>query len=245
MSSNSVAVIATFLLSFLSFLVLPTVIGAYAVVTVFAAIFALALLYAWFLVRRSEAKPRMSPELASMLKKEWEKIVGNGFDNIEVESKYANVQRPLPPKIKEISERIAVEIEAARTRGNKDIWNGARFKLMHFIEGRTTDYEKVTLTLFLEKSDYSDFLAMKEYLDQADDIDDIHISRREHFVALDEAKEHVIPELHSDIGVALLVVTADNYLVLTKRKERLAVSAGLIHFSCHEGMARGGENPGL
>jgi hypothetical protein len=178
----------------------------------------------------------------NLLEHDWQKITGNGIDVIkEIRSYYRNVESPCAKELADLSNQIAKGIESRNTKGDMAIWDGERFRLVEFSEGRTAE-ENLELTLTFENSRYSNFLATIQYLEQEITVDGKKMSRRGYYLRNTNPRENIVPDLVSDFGVSLLVVTSDKKFVFTKRKA-LAVSPHQIHLSCHEGLARGGANP--
>ncbi|MEM3538468.1 MAG: winged helix-turn-helix transcriptional regulator [Nitrososphaerales archaeon] len=178
------------------------------------------------------------------LKIQWTKIAGDlRFPIYLEESVYRKKRRKISNEVESISKKIAERIAEMRAKGNITIWNGERFRLYKFIEGRTEKEERVTLKLYFEDMMYSDFLAAKEFLDRTINWKGKRITRRKYYLEIFDPAREIIQEIPSDFGIGVIVITKDPYLVLTRRRETLAVSPGLLHVSIHEGMARGGPRP--
>lgn len=184
--------------------------------------------------KKVESKPRMMDEKKSLppvvsdglfqigkLRGTWFPLDGDGtveycLENITTH--YISSAEELPEELQRRKEQIAQEQQERKAQGLPFAWNGDIYNLTRFVIGREPVHEEMTLDLWFRPSDYYTFLATNKSLD------DPAIRMK----YLNEPNWYEpIPFFSNSFGVALVVVTKDDYCLLTLRSPYQAIQANI------------------
>ena len=184
--------------------------------------------------KQLEAKQRMTDEKKPLppvvsnglfqigkLQGTWFPLDGDGTAEYRLElitTHYIAAVEELPEELQRRKEQIAQEQQERKEQGLPFAWNGDTYNLARFVIGREPVHEEMTLDLWFRPSDYYTFLATNKSLDDP--------SIRTKY--LQEPNWYQpIPFFSNSFGVALVVVTKDDYCLLTQRSPYQAIQANL------------------
>ncbi|PRX97691.1 hypothetical protein CLV72_10541 [Allonocardiopsis opalescens] len=155
-------------------------------------------------------------------------VEGDGERAIEEENVRVMVdpvEVELPLALARDREKIAAEQERLRATGRDHAWIGLRYAVDDLVISRIGPQEHPTVTLRLKYSDYYTFLATQKpgyrrlYVDGRD-------------------PRNVPNFMRSSFGLNVAIVTADGWLVVSRRSDRLGVGKGVWNSSANEGLHR-------
>ena len=151
----------------------------------------------------------------------WFPLDGDGTVEYRLEhitTHYIPSVEQLPEELLKRKEKIAQEQQERKAQGLPFAWNGDTYNLARFVIGREPVHEEMTLDLWFRPSDYYTFLATNKSLD------DPAIRMK----YLNEPNWYEpIPFFSNSFGVALVVITKDDYCLLTQRSPYQAIQANL------------------
>jgi hypothetical protein len=151
----------------------------------------------------------------------WFPLDGDGTAEYRLEhitTHYISSVEDLPEDLQKRKEQIAQEQQERKAQGLPIAWNGATYNLARFVIGREPVHEEMTLDLWFRPSDYYTFLATNKSLDDP-------VIRMKY---LNEPNWYEpIPFFSNSFGVALVVVTKDDYCLLTQRSPYQAIQANI------------------
>jgi hypothetical protein len=175
------------------------------------------------------------------LKAKYINLYGTGnyvFKKENVRCVFDRKEVVLPEDLENI--RIGIEltqIELAK-KAKKEHWNSDLLGLKSFVRGRTDDEKNLSLNLIFYLSNYYRNLATGGSLSTKvfDDISGNFVTVRQKY--LDHAYwEEVVPILAAAFGVALSVITNDNFLLVAKRASTgMGSWRGHYHCAMNEGL---------
>lgn len=144
----------------------------------------------------------------------------------------------LPREVAEWREQIVIEQRRRRNLGEEYIWAGPRYAVDDFIIARVGIEENPEVTLRLKHSDYYTFLATQQ-LDR-----ELSSGATLRSLYLDGRDPRDVPDfMRSSFGLNVALVTADGWLVVSRRSKRLGVGKGLWNSSANEGLHRHLDSP--
>jgi len=139
----------------------------------------------------------------------------------------------LPEEILEWKREIEREQEELRRRGDKHYWNGNRYAIEKVTISRKADTEAPIIFLRLQQTDYYTFLAAQQ-LDRP--FADGTTPRSRY---LDDKDPLSVPAFMScSLGTNIAVITADKYLIFSKRSESVGPHPGFWNSSANEALSR-------
>jgi hypothetical protein len=158
-------------------------------------------------------------------------------ENVRVVVNPVNVK--LPAEVAQWRDVIVDRQLRLRHEGREHVWNGPRYAVEDFFATRVGPVESPEVTLRLKHSDYYTFLAAQRLDDQLSDGGTL---RSEY---LDGRDPREVPEfMRSSFGLNVAVVTADDWLVVSRRSSRLGIGQGQWNSSANEGLHRNLDGPG-
>lgn len=167
------------------------------------------------------------------LKTTWMIIDGDGegeYTPKTIATHYEGHPLELPEDLEKRKKEIAKDENAKKKAGKPFLWNGDRYFLEKFVINRTEQTENLALHLWFRPTDYYTFLATNISLDDES-------LRKEYLSNVDW--ELTAPKYFSnDFAVYLLVITSDEYVVLTKRSNTVGVYPNVYSSSLTEGISR-------
>lgn len=173
----------------------------------------------------------------------WKVVYGDGVEKIEqIRTKYIKTPQNVHKRINELAIEKALWIEQERIRNIK-IWNGKRFRLIDLKLGGTGSDERLMIDLTFCPSEYSDFLATQEFLNERGNYENTNLLGWEFLGQNYNPLKQVSPDVVSDFAILLLVITKDNKVIISLRFKDVVDSPSLLHTSVHEGLQREIENP--
>lgn len=120
-----------------------------------------------------------------------------------------------------------------REAGENYAWNGRMYAVEDLIISRIGSNEESSVTLILKYSDYFTFLATQQ-LDRR-----LPGGATPRSLYVEGRKPREIPDfMKSCFGLNVAVVTADNWLVISRRSNEVEVGKGLWNSSVNEGLSR-------
>ncbi|SCL35708.1 hypothetical protein GA0070616_5297 [Micromonospora nigra] len=145
----------------------------------------------------------------------------------------------LPLELVEWRSEVLAEQERRRRSGEVNHWNGPCYAVDDLIVSRTGPREEPEITLILKYSDYHTFLTTQR-LDRR--FRDGSTPRSRY---LDGREPCDVPDfMRTTFGLNMAVVTADGWLVLSWRSNRLGSGQGLWNSSANEGLSRDKDGAG-
>jgi len=143
----------------------------------------------------------------------------------------------LPVELSDRNMQIQMQEEEKKREGLKFDWNGKRYSLQRFIISRTKLEENLKLSLFFKPSDYYSFLATNMSLDEEILYKGKMVSLRDRYIA-DTDWTKPIKYFSNSFGINLMIITSDNYLIITQRSEHVASRSQQFNASVNEGLSR-------
>lgn len=184
--------------------------------------------------KKAESEPGMKDEKKSFLPMAsdglfqigkrrgiWLPLDGDGTVAYRLENittHYLSAAEELPEEFQKRKERVAQEQQERKAQGLPFAWNGDIYNLTRFVMGREPIHEEMTLDLWFRPGDYYTFLATNKSLDDP--------AIRAKYFAKPNWYEP-IPFFSNSFGIALVVVTKDNYCLLTLRSPYQAIHANI------------------
>ena len=151
----------------------------------------------------------------------WFPLDGDGtaeYRLANITTHYIAAIEELPEELQRRKEQIAQEQQERKAQGLPFAWNGDTYNLARFVIGREPVHEEMTLDLWFRPSDYYTFLATNKSLDDP--------AIRTKYLQEPNWYEP-IPFFSHSFGIALVVVTKDDYCLLTQRSPYQAIQANL------------------
>lgn len=167
------------------------------------------------------------------LKTSWMIIDGDGegeYAPQTVITHYEGHELELPEDLANRKKEIQKEENAKKKAGKPFLWNGDRYFLDKFVINRTDLYENLSLHLWFRPTDYFTFLATNISLD-----DD---KLRETYIKDVDWTTTAVPYFSNDFAVYLMIITADEYIILPKRSDAVGVYKNAYSSSLTEGVSR-------
>lgn len=181
-----------------------------------------------------------TPEVFVLGKTEipWLVVDGDGELSYNKESIIINVDNNpivLPPDIQKIRESIEKREMSKKRKGENYTWNGPLYALERYVIGRTVPGEQMEVIFTLRPTDYYNFLATVMNLDT-------NLLKPPHFLTI--RKKYLdghdlsqpIPFLANGFGIALVVITGDRKMILTRRHNNVGARPGELDVSVVEGV---------
>lgn len=143
-------------------------------------------------------------------------IDGDGqfeFKPENIECRIIHEKKELPSELEAIKNEIAEQEAEKEAQGLEYKWNGPLYGLAKYRHSRTADKEDMTVLFNFFKTDYYTFMATNMQLDR---MLDSGKSIGEKFIPYEQL-EKVEPILANGFGIALVVITSDENIILTKR----------------------------
>ncbi|MCO1593941.1 hypothetical protein M8C17_02070 [Micromonospora sp. RHAY321] len=138
----------------------------------------------------------------------------------------------LPEEMARWRAEIAAEQERRRSTGEESAWNGAMYAVEDLVISRSGPNEEPDVTLILKHSDYYTFLATQR-LDRR-----FPGGATPRSLYLDGREPRQIPDfMRSSFGINMAVVTADNWLVVSRRSPRTATGQDMWAPSVNESLS--------
>jgi hypothetical protein len=165
-------------------------------------------------------------------------IEGDGEHEISLEHVEIHVESQpltLPADLRHVRDRIEMEQKDNRASGRPHLWNGLNYAVRKLTVSRTPMDEVPEICLTLQPSDYYNFLAAKEVLENDELVPGSSLTFREKYLA-DFDWTHPVPEMSSSFGVNVAVVTNDNQLVVCQRSQVVGSRPGAFAVSANEGL---------
>ena len=149
----------------------------------------------------------------------WISLDGDGTAEYRLENittRYISSVEDLPEELQKRKESIAREQQERKEKGLSSAWNGEIYQLDHFVIGREPVQEEMTLDLWFRPSDYYTFLATNKSLDDPE-VRAKYLQEPDWF--------EPAPFFSHSFGIALVVVTKDEYCLLTQRSSYQSINA--------------------
>ncbi|MCZ7373561.1 hypothetical protein [Micromonospora sp. WMMC250] len=138
----------------------------------------------------------------------------------------------LPEEMARWRAEIAAEQERRRSNGEESAWNGAMYAVEDLVISRVGPHEQPDVTLILKHSDYYTFLATQR-LDRR-----LVGGATPRSLYVDGRQPGQIPDfMRSSFGMNVAVVTADNWLVVSRRSARTATGQDMWAPSVNESLS--------
>jgi len=162
-------------------------------------------------------------------------IDGDGqseFNPENIECRVIDDRVDLPTEIESIKQEIADEEAMKEKQGLQHKWNGPLYGLAKYRHGRTTDVEGMSVLFNFFKTDYFTFMAsnmqLKRKLMSGETIGEAYIPHNQ--------LEKVQPILANGFGVALVIITSDENIILTQRTFNTGPRGSEMDISVVEGV---------
>ncbi|MEV6346321.1 hypothetical protein [Actinoplanes sp. NPDC051851] len=178
-------------------------------------------------------------------------VEGDGQAVLEPENVVIDLRagtREPPPAVVALRQRIRRQLNAARRSPDDQVtgWNSTTLvSLDGYRVSRSPDREDIVLHLETHTTDYATFAATALSLDEPIPVTDIHgvegVSTLRHQFfptrqAIRTAIRHPDPDLSNGIGIALLVFTDDDRVVLSRRRQSSRARPGERDVTVVEGL---------
>lgn len=137
-----------------------------------------------------------------------------------------------PVEIKRIIKNIEKRELSKNIHGVTDWWNGETYSLSHYSRSRNLPDEAIVLNLVFKKSDWFTHLATSWSLDTESVFSEKEgkkvTLRERYFTDYDWSNPNIQPHPYfsNAVGVAVCLITDDNYLIFVKRSEDVVASLG-------------------
>jgi hypothetical protein len=143
------------------------------------------------------------------------------------------LQVSLPDELSEWRDDIAREQARRKSAGDDYAWNGACYAVDDLIVSRVGPQEQPEVTLVLKYSDYFTFLATQ----QLDRRFPGGATPRSRYLESRELSQ--VPDfMRSCFGLNIAVVTSDDWLLVSRRSNRVVTGKGQWNSSANEGLSR-------
>jgi TIR domain len=168
----------------------------------------------------------------------WIVVDGNGsavYNPAQVTCRVEPMSLDLPPEV--VNRRLEIELreEVKRSEGLPCHWNGQMWALKQYAIMRTPDSENMAVTFTFAPSDYFTFQATIMSLDEP--LGNDRQTLRERYLSSDEVCCGPVSFLAIGFGVALVVVTSDNKVLLSRRRSTVVgARLGQLDVSVVEGL---------
>lgn len=167
----------------------------------------------------------------------------SGYQPDQIESSISTRSFPLPQELNEIRNEIQMEEQRKEEEGLPYKWNGPLYGLARHQLSRTTDREDMSLKLEFFHTDYFTFQAtnmnLNFILPEGQTI-------RQKYIPDDPNKTE--PLLANGFGIALVIITSDENIILTVRNENAGTRGSQMDVSVVEGihpaLDRNAQHPG-
>lgn len=194
----------------------------------------------WFrtlIYRNRPIAPRPETFTLGTLETSWLVIDGNGELAYTPDTVTCCLEGPLtlPPEIEARRAAIEERERAKRAAGQVYQWNGPLLALERYAIGRSVPNEDLEVTFTLRPTDYFTFQATVASLDADLFPGPPNLTIREKYLK-DHDHSQPIPFLANGFGVALVIFTSDQKLLLYRRHDSTGVRAGQIDASVVEGV---------
>ncbi|MEV4320505.1 hypothetical protein [Actinocrispum sp. NPDC049592] len=144
----------------------------------------------------------------------------------------------LPPVVEHLRAGIIREQHRRKTAGLDYYWPAPRYAVHDFVVTRRGPHELPEVTLHLKYSDYYTFIAAQQ-LDKP--LPDGNTLRGLYLAGRDPRD---VPDfMRSSFGLNVAVVTADGWLVVSRRSSRVGVGKDVWNSSANEGLQRALDSP--
>lgn len=163
-------------------------------------------------------------------------IDGNGYRKYAPETLSARYFDGTPDSPEDIADRISEkekDMEAARESGNQKVWDGIGVGLRSYTILRDPAEEFLGLNVDFYKSRYAQFQATVATIGK-EDRSDTHSIYARHIAG--KSPRDVVPYLARHVGIAALIITKDDVLIVTKRDENTGARPGEFDVSVVEGI---------
>jgi hypothetical protein len=144
----------------------------------------------------------------------------------------------LPPMVRHLRNGIIKEQSCRRNAGLEYYWPAPRFAVQDFVVTRRGLHELPEVTLHLKYSDYYTFIATQQLdkpLPGGDTLRGLYLAGRD---------PRETPDfMRSSFGLNIAVVTADQWLVVSRRSTRVGVGKDVWNSSANEGLQRALDSP--
>lgn len=137
----------------------------------------------------------------------------------------------LPPEVKAIRAEVERLEDAKRNANIQSQWNGPQFALKRYLIDRTVPDEEMVLRLVLQNTDYFAFQATVLSLDRP--LSDGTTLRSKY---LTPPPEEPIPFLAIGLGVAVVLLSSDHKLIVSRRSLKAGARPGELDVSFVEGV---------
>ncbi|ONI74989.1 hypothetical protein ALI144C_40160 [Actinosynnema sp. ALI-1.44] len=144
----------------------------------------------------------------------------------------------LPPIVKDLRDEVVIEQSRRRDAGLEYFWHAPRYAVKDFVVTRTGLDEAPEVTLHLKHSDYFTFIATQKL--------DLPLPNGATLRGLYLHGRHPrdVPDfMRSSFGLNVAVVTADEWLVVARRSDRVGVGKNVWNSSANEGLQRQLDSP--
>ena len=141
----------------------------------------------------------------------------------------------LPADVMKLYSEVATTEEEKKAKGLQYRWNGPLYALDSHQVQRTSPYENLALRLWLRITDYYTFMATVLSLDRNLIDPPASLTLRDRYLAYNDPSKP-IPFLANGLGVALVIITEDGKLILSRRQETLSARPGELDVSVVEGV---------
>jgi hypothetical protein len=162
----------------------------------------------------------------------WNVIDGDG--NLEyapetIQCHYDQRPLELPPDLAERKQRTQEQQEERRKNGLPYFWNGERYALETFLLSRTDTEQNMVLDLWFRPSDYYTFLAAEMSLDDQE-VRNLYLR--------DVDWQKPVPFFSNSLGINIAVISADGYVVISRRAEVVGSRPSEYNISANEALSR-------
>lgn len=167
------------------------------------------------------------------LKTTWMIVDGDGegeYAPQTIVTHYEGHELELPEDLARRKNDIQRMEHAKKKAGKPFLWNGDRYFLDKFVINRTDLYENLALHLWFRPTDYYTFLATNISLD-----DD---TLRKTYIKDIDWTTTAVKYFSNDFAVYLMIITADEYIILPKRSDTVGVYKNAYSSSLTEGVSR-------
>jgi len=141
----------------------------------------------------------------------------------------------LPTDVMKLYNEMKTTEEEKKVKGLQYRWNGPLYALDSFQIERTVPYENPQLTLGLRTTDYYAFMATVLSLDKNLIDPPASLTLRDRYLAGHDPSEP-IPFLANGFGVALVIITKDGKMILSRRQATLSARPDELDVSVVEGV---------
>jgi hypothetical protein len=168
----------------------------------------------------------------------WLVIDGDGemtYTPDTIKSRIINTPVTLPPEVTPLLNQVKQTEREKERKGLSFHWNGPLYALERYAIGRTVPNEQMEVTFTFRPSDYYTFLATVMSLDENLVRASATVTLRQKYLQGEDLSQP-IPFLAHGFGVALVLITKDKKLMLSRRSENAGSRAGELDVSVVEGV---------